>query len=276
MAVSGTGTQNDPYIITTYDELVEKAAESGKYLKIDNDINIIEEYPDGDMTQLVIKAVIDGNNKVISNWYYIGSDSLILISNAGARVNNLTFRNIYTSILVDRKGFIQTTTSGGSDYIFNNCNFSGVVNSSFCWDTNRVNLFKQCSFNLKCTYDNKLFAGENHNVPTGISCYIKVHCTKACYINYYAWWIDSYFEITADDAVKNSVMFRKDSTCFDNCVIDSYLTATETITGDSAAISIVNSTHAPNYSVASNIALVDDTHWLDVSYLANTIGFNAG
>lgn len=275
MAVSGTGTQNDPYIITTYDELVEKAAESGEYLKIDNDINIIEEYPDGDMPQLVIKAVIDGNNKVISNWYYNSADSLILISDAGARVDDLTFRNLYTNISTNRYSVIYTTVAGGSDYVFNNCNFSGVVNNSFCWDNSGFKYFNRCSFNLKCTFSGELFSADNHVVPTGNSCYIKVHCTKACYINYYAWWIDSYFEVTADDAVKSSVMFRKDSTCFDNCVIDSYLTATETITGDNAAISIVNSTHAPNYSVASNIALVDDTHWLDVSYLAS-IGFNAG
>ena len=49
MAVTGTGTQADPYVVTTYAELVEKAAESGKYVKIGNDINITDEYPNGDM-----------------------------------------------------------------------------------------------------------------------------------------------------------------------------------------------------------------------------------
>ena len=276
MAVSGTGTQNDPYIITTYDELVEKAAESGKYLKIDNDINIIDEYPDGDMPQLEIKAVIDGNNKVISNWYYIASDDLIVISDAGARVDDLTFRNLYTDISTNQKCVVNTTVTGGSDYVFNNCDFSGVINNGFCWDGYRIKYFNKCSFNLKIAFENsRCFSGYNHDVPTGISCNIKVHCTKGCAINYYAWWIDSYIEVTADDAVKSDVFFLRDSMCCDNCVIDSYLTKAETITGNSAAVSIVNSTHAPNYTVSSNFALVDDTHWLDVNYLAS-IGFNAG
>ena len=44
MAITGTGVQADPYVVTTYGELVAVAKTSetytGAYIKIDNDINI--------------------------------------------------------------------------------------------------------------------------------------------------------------------------------------------------------------------------------------------
>jgi uncharacterized Zn finger protein len=54
MAVTGTGTQADPYVVTTYGELVEKAKTSGVYIELANDINIADEYPNENMPQLEI------------------------------------------------------------------------------------------------------------------------------------------------------------------------------------------------------------------------------
>lgn len=275
MAITGTGTEQDPYIVTTYDELVEKAAESGKFVKIGNDINILDEYPDGDMPQLVLNAVIDGDDKIVSNWYSTVERDLIAISNANARVNSLKIRNLYTKL--SSGVVVQPTVQGGADFIFNNCEISGVIDNGFTWDNGAMKFFNQCSINLKCTRQGvRVLTGYGQNITTGKDCFIKVHCSKTCAINYYTTWENCYLEITADDAVKSSVTFSESHNCFDNCVIDSYLTTTETVSGYTAAISIINSTHAPNYSVASNLALVDDIYWLDVEYLANEIGFNAG
>ena len=59
------GSQANPWIVTTYAELVDKSSNSGEYVRINNDINIIDEYPNGDMPQLALRAIIDGNNKNI-------------------------------------------------------------------------------------------------------------------------------------------------------------------------------------------------------------------
>ena len=83
MSITGTGTQADPYIITTYAELVEKAAESGVYIKVGNDINITKEYPEGNMPTLTINSPIDGDNTKISNWYKITSGYCIDVKKMG-------------------------------------------------------------------------------------------------------------------------------------------------------------------------------------------------
>jgi hypothetical protein len=54
------------------------------------------------------------------------------------------------------------------------------------------------------------------------------------------------------------------------------LTTSQSLESSSSSdLSIVNVTHAPNYTVSGKLALVDDEHWLDTAYLAS-IGFNAG
>jgi hypothetical protein len=149
--MAGTGTQADPYIITTYAELVEKAAESGVYIKIDNDINITDEYPDGDMPPLVVKSIIDGDNKTISNWYALytnNNKNLIEVYSTGV-IKNLNLQNIYATLFGSSRGFVANANSNTSSYCFENCNISGVIlsGSFFRGDYCRY-LMKDCSVNL--------------------------------------------------------------------------------------------------------------------------------
>ena len=111
-----------------------------------------------------------------------------------------------------------------------------------------------------------------------LNCYIHVHFTKSGGNGLWGNWAkveNSYIEVTADDSVKNAVTLGGFGSVT-NCVIDSYLTTSQSLESYSSAdISIVNVTHAPNYTVSGKLALVDDEHWLDTAYLAS-IGFNAG
>ena len=116
MSITGTGTQADPYVVTTYAELVEKAAESGVYIKVGNDINITSEYPEGNMPTLTLNSPIDGANKKISNWYKITSGYCVEAKNT---VSDLTFGNI--NIASDCSGFYHANEQ--TDPHFENCKF---------------------------------------------------------------------------------------------------------------------------------------------------------
>jgi hypothetical protein len=151
MAITGTGTQADPFAVTTYAELVEKAAESGVYIKVGNDINITDEYPDGDMPPLVVKSIIDGDNKTITNWYamYINDSgkNVINVYNTGV-IKNLNLKNVY-AMLYSSCGFVANADSNDDTYCFENCNISGVILSgSFFHGYYCRYLMKDCSVNL--------------------------------------------------------------------------------------------------------------------------------
>lgn len=272
MAVTGTGTIDDPFVVTTYSELVNTASTFGVYIKVGNDINIADEYPDGDMPPLQVNSPIDGDAHVISNWYRTVGAELIAITDS-SHVDNLTLKNIY----VTYSGNIFSFPENNAAWRFNNCKFSGYVSGWLCSGVNPYNYFKNCSFNIKSDHSDR---GGTHYLMQSkcLNCYIHVHFTQnggnGLWGNY-AKVENSYIEVTADDSVKNAVNLGQFGSVT-NCVIDSYLTTSQSLESYSSAdLSIINSTHAPNYTVSGKLALVDDEHWLNTEYLAS-IGFNAG
>lgn len=269
MAVTGTGTQADPFVVTTYAELVNTASTFGVYIKVGNDINIADEYPDGDMPPLQVNSPIDGDGHVISNWYRTVGAELIAITDR-SHVDNLTQKNIY----VTYSGAIFSFPTNNAAWRFNNCKFSGYVSGWLYSGSSPYNHFKNCSFNIKSGNSDSNYLMQSNC----LNCYIHVHFTQnggnGLWGNY-AKVENSYIEATADDSVKNAVTLGGFGSVT-NCVIDSYLTTSQSLESySSSVLSIINSTHAPNYTVSGKLALVDDEHWLDTTYLSS-IGFNAG
>ena len=271
MSITGTGTQADPYVVTTYAELVNTASTFGVYIKVGNDINITDEYPDGDMPTLQVNSPIDGDGHVISNWYRTVGAEIIAITDAN-HVDNLTIKNIY----VTYDGSIFSFPTNDAAWRFNNCKISGYVLGWLYDGSNPYNHFKNCSLNIKTG-----ITGNHYLMQSNcLNCYIHVHFTKSGATGLWGNWAkveNSYIEVTADDSVKNAVTLGGFGSVT-NCVIDSYLTTSQSLESYSSSgvdLSIVNATHAPNYTVSGKLALVDDEHWLDTAYLAS-IGFNAG
>ena len=125
MAISGSGTQADPWIVTTYAELVTKAVSDG-YIKIGNDINITDEYPDGDMPTLSMgDCDIDGNIKTISNWYRNTSGYCIANTDSTdtlCNIHDLTLKNIY--IDGSATAFCNRAEDNNSRPFFENCHYT--------------------------------------------------------------------------------------------------------------------------------------------------------
>lgn len=269
MAVTGTGTQADPYVVTTYAELVEKAAESGKYVKIGNDINITDEYPNGDMPMLVVRAEIDGDGKTISNWYRTTSNTIYAIQFTNKDYGSIKNLNIFNIYIKSSIYFMRSDPRYRTEALLTNCNVSGIManNHAFyscAWGTAVV--FRGCSFNLKCSK----FMDTGEEVGFA-SCYLKIQ-TTASYIlrsSDSSIYSDSYIEAVAPNLTSVSSGSK-----FSNSVLDITSNASFSVTSTSE-VSIVNSTHAPNVTVSGNAVAVTDENWLDVSYLSS-IGFNAG
>lgn len=270
MAINGSGTEQDPYIITTYDELVEKASESEAYLKIDNDINITDEYPDGDMPVLNIASVIDGNGKKISNWYRTNDNYCITIAGATSQVYNLTFANIYCKPPSFRE-FIHLS-GYNENYHFVSCKFRGICfyplfDAADSYGSR--NNFSSCSFYIDSKYGEGALLNNNWGYVGMRYCYVKVTgVSNSLFGTSRQTFADScYFDCKMQVGIYDKLT---------NCVLDMQTNATFTANGSSSnALNIINSDHAPNATAGTGYALVDDEHWLDVDYL-NSIGFNAG
>lgn len=271
MAIAGSGTQADPWVVTTYTELVSKADDEG-YIKIGNDINITDEYPNGDMPTLeIVKSDIDGDGKVISNWYKTDSGYCIDTTDSSDTVScihDLTIRNIYIKDSVD--AFLKRGDSDTRDF-FVNCYISGMLLNPFTDNSSNTVRFKCCSINCD-TGDNDPFGSGGFRVD---SCYVKFKSTydgngylsdSSGRCGY-----DSYFELDVP-SISGSGYIDRYGNGFDNCVLDIKSNSSFYI-GSGSTVSIINSTNAPNAQITgSTLKPVDDTHWLDAAYLAS-IGF---
>ena len=274
MAVSGTGAQDDPYVVTTYADLISKAAETEKYVKLGNDIDVVAEYPDGNVPQLTISCTeVDGDGKTISRLYKMTNNDYCIRINSPCILKNANFTNIYTN-----KTFL--FLNGGSSYTATaqNCKFAGICSGSYFMSQSNSNAyFRNCSVNVQSQGTTQIayFMGKI------INCNIKFS-TKATdmfsYSGGYAYntMSGSYLEVELPNltSVGN---FNYHMTCNNN-VFDIITDKTYTFDAQPAgsSVSIWNTTHAPNVTLynGDRIKGVDEEHWLNTEYLAS-IGFNA-
>lgn len=118
MAVTGDGTEQNPYIVETWDEMIAYACPSSmsakRWVKIaDNtewDMN--ELYPDGISSHYILRAYVDGNNAIIKNLRAIAPDSGIFANDPGLSYGWGNFSNIRFENTVLEKGIFLRLAAG--------------------------------------------------------------------------------------------------------------------------------------------------------------------
>lgn len=253
------------YTVTTYAELVEKAAESGAYVKIGNDIDVLTEYPNGDAPQLVINGTVNGDGHRINRLCrMLSGDSYCVVVNSGRNLINTDFSNIYTN-----QRFLSLNGS------ITNCRFAGIVLNIFMYMPNGSSRATSCSFNIE---------GKTFQFITGFegvfnSCNIAFKSsstelfTMPNAYSYTADFSDCYFDLDMPN-LNGMVDWDSHGRRFDNNVFDIHTEQTWTIPRppSNSSITIFNTTHAPNTTGNSVVIGVPDDEWLDAEYLAS-IGF---
>lgn len=272
MSISGTGAQNDPYIVTTWAELVEKAAESGKYTQVGNDIDVLGEYPDGTMPTLIINGYVDGDGHVLRGMYNTESKHCIVFNASySGTLTNCEFPNIDTvySLINNRVNSNRTTIT--------NCKFAGKVASGYI--LNRLDDYcgsiSGCSFNIK---GGDLHFSNEYRDNTHMNCNIKMQTSAAWLIyNDAASRTTNFTNCYITISAPNLTEFTADTGYYmklDNSVLD--ITTDNAVPirkSDNAYVTIFNSDHAPNMVTTGNVKGVTTENWLNVSYLQG-IGFD--
>lgn len=139
MAITGTGTEQDPYLVHDYDEIktaVTDITSTNKYIKLMNDIDFKEdehfrwESVTGNSSY---HAELDLNNKTIMN-FFIASNNLMFkyVNMKNGKIKNIFGEgatNIFDSCSIN-KCLVTSNITGFSGDIFNFCDFSNL--SSIC------------------------------------------------------------------------------------------------------------------------------------------------
>ena len=155
MAITGTGTSADPYVVTTWAELASKTSETGVYIKLGNDINMNTEYPEGLTSGLTVNCTqIDGDGKTIKN-LYLQSGALITCTGRNSTWKNTELLN-WSIGNGSNAASITANSSTSGTYTFNQCKLSGRINSgsgiqaSYIAKSGRIKFYRS-SINMQMT-----------------------------------------------------------------------------------------------------------------------------
>lgn len=149
--MTGTGTQNDPYIVDTWEDFVTAIGTSGAYVKVADDtvwdMNSIA--PEGIGRIYCTCAELDGNGAEIHNLYFnaAGEYGVFYMYNS---VHDIRFLNFLSKQDSAHYPHALIAISSGSN--IQRVTFSGIVSGAYnqyIFDGVRYERFKNCSLNLK-------------------------------------------------------------------------------------------------------------------------------
>lgn len=139
MAITGTGTQADPYVVTTWDELLSVSDTDGVYIDLpDNAVYDMNDfYPEGIAETIQLRGFINGNGATIKNAAYRGGACAFKMSgnsNYGS-IKNLNFANFRLQATYTGASLLGTDNGEYSGRAFELCRFSGrieVLSGDYC------------------------------------------------------------------------------------------------------------------------------------------------
>ena len=163
MAITGTGTQADPYKPTTWEEFLSCTTTDSVYTELPEgggtfDMN--DYYPEGIAETIPLRGFISGNGWTIKNAACYTADAAFRISlnDTLGEISNLNFQNIrYQPTGSGYRALFQTESTTFSGTAFKLCSFSGIADNTSSSGNGYTSLFGidaygtvyRCSFNIK-------------------------------------------------------------------------------------------------------------------------------
>lgn len=159
--MTGTGTQEDPYVVDTWSDFVTAIGEEKAYVSLNVDIDMNEIAPQGVGNITVSAELVDGKGHTISNIREDGNSMFNIVP--GCTMQNINFKNFIAT-----SNFFTYSNNSGRRYFYN-CVFTGVVEggnfitqggTSFQFDSNAN---AGCGFNI--SFNNGTLWNSNENYP---------------------------------------------------------------------------------------------------------------
>lgn len=157
MAYTGTGTQQDPYLVSTFADFLTCIAQTNAYVKITADIDASQE----EAYQSAITSPISLNAKKIyadtllkiENFAVTGSNVFYANLFGQTEIENINFRNIVFKQTANSYLFRKSAVSNVQKPIFRNCQFSFVVSAgSYYTVIAQETIFQKCAVYAEFQY----------------------------------------------------------------------------------------------------------------------------
>lgn len=261
----GTGTQTDPYQVTTIDEMVEafnSTSSDDLYIKLMNDLDFNEsEYYDcpTDLFKHVTghKIYFNGNGHTITNLYNFQKRQIFYNNkNLPIYIYNLTLEAVVISMTSETHLFFGGDNAGGYSYFhFQNCDFRVKYYNYF--NTINAGLFVDCVF-LNCIMNIDIIIGNvSSSMYTIETLYKLKNVSGTEYPNYYNEWNINIILNSAESENRNLYLFSRTYDYFSSFFIQ----LNSKVANKSWPIEFGNNTLYNCYIVAKN---VNDTYTVPI------------
>lgn len=166
MAMTGTGTQADPYIVGTWDELVTACSSYGVYVRLGADIDMNDEYPEGITSGCDLNCCeLDGDGHRIKNISAKNKAYIFHASYSTISIKNIDFANTLLTLDASNPGISFFIDAQNRTVNFYLCTFSGrwVGTGYTTYISRGVVTFTRCAFNIemqgafRTTYEDNWF-----------------------------------------------------------------------------------------------------------------------
>lgn len=162
MAITGTGTQTDPFRPETWEEILSCTTADSVYTDFPEDavFDMNDYYPEGIAETIPLRGFINGNGATIKNAACYTSDAAFRISyrDTLGQISNLNFQNIcYRPGGSSYRALFQTESTTFRGVAFKQCSFSGMIDNTKKSDNGYTSIFGidasgtiyRCSFNIE-------------------------------------------------------------------------------------------------------------------------------
>lgn len=203
MAYTGTGTQNDPYVVDDWDSLIEKIADTEAYVTVaDNvDIDLTKIYPEGLPTSQPILRIackeFDGNDIILRNAYTLTSlgNSLICILSTCKACSGIQLVNFFVNVGTSQLLYYESASAFSS--AISHCTFKGIMyaNTNDHRLFNNIHRLYDCVINLKYINTYSISGRSCYNTVIFDSCWVRIdsNCKWRCSNGQQSFY-NSYFE----------------------------------------------------------------------------------
>ena len=181
--MTGSGTQADPYICDTWEELLSVTTSASVYAEISDNaekiVDLNETIPQGYSESIELSGHIDFKGPIIKNFRSYARQAIyIQARNTGNGWKNVTFDNFYqqySDSSSNNFAFV-ATDSGSTTVSMQNCSFYGKLNYNHSNSSGKVCAFYSANYKV-LTFDQCAFTAEiscnNHAVDVFRMSYIK-------------------------------------------------------------------------------------------------------
>ena len=277
--MTGTGTQEDPFVVDNWTDFVTAVGTTDAYVEFPPTPGVIDLNNESFSTLSTVTIAcsqINGNGWTLQNLYTINSSGFYLVHNCV--INNLNFLNILANFSNNRIYFFDNSDSS-NQYTFNHCKFNGFLNGSnsdaclfrISYSYSRA-LLNRCSLHMKWNGAVRITNGGGswkHNSNVDNYCRIKVQGNSTYALVDSHTYVNCKFEGTS---ASTGINFR-DGSAYNVCDVDFSTAASFSCSAPSGSISLINSSKLPaGATIGTGFAGCTNAQMKDPTYI-ESVGF---